>query len=207
MDLINKEHFVNNYKSKFGKALSENKKKNIFLITDAFEKDDNMKSLRWLAYILATGMHESNDTFEPVTEGYWIKPEAKRVRALYNYYLHNNPRALKSIFPNGYAGKAYYGRGRIVQLTHEFNYRFASLKLYNDMRLVDDPDIIIKDPSADIAITFRGMREGWFTGFKLENFFPLGLAKAEWKNARKIINGLDKAALIAGYAVKFYGLL
>ena len=36
-----------------------------------------MKSLRWLAYILATSMHESNDTFAPVVEGYWIKPESK----------------------------------------------------------------------------------------------------------------------------------
>lgn len=87
MNRINKEYFINNYHRLFGKKLSEEKKNNIFLITDTFEADEEMKSLRWLAYILATGMHESNDTFKPVVEGYWIKPEAKRLNVLYNYYL------------------------------------------------------------------------------------------------------------------------
>ncbi len=207
MNRIYKEHFEINYHRLFGKKLIDGKKKNIFAVTDAFEADEKMKSLRWLAYILATGMHESNDTFEPVAEGYWIKPEAKRINTLYNYYLKNNRGALRTIFPNGKNGSAYYGRGRIVQLTHDFNYRLASLKLYNDKRLLDDPDLIIKDISCDMAVTFRGMLEGWFTGFKLEQFFPLGSQKAEWKRARKIINGLDKAELIAGYAMRFYELL
>lgn len=207
MNRINKEHFINNYHRLFGKKLSEEKKNNIFTITDAFEADEGMKSLRWLAYILATGMHESNDTFKPVVEGYWIKPEAKRINALYNYYHKNNRNALKTIFPNGKAGAAYYGRGRIVQLTHDFNYRLASLKLYKDERLIFDPDLIIRDVSCDMAVTFRGMREGWFTGYRLKQFFPMSSSKADWRRARKIINGLDKAELIAGYAMKFYDLL
>lgn len=207
MNRINKEHFIINYVRLFGKKLSEENKKNIFTITDAFEDDNDMKSLRWLAYILATGMHESNDTFKPVVEGYWIKPEAKRLNALYNYYLKNNRGALRTIFPNGKSGTTYYGRGRIVQLTHDFNYRLASLKLYKDERLLIDPDLIIRDVNCDMAVTFRGMLEGWFTGYRLEQFFPLGSGKADWKRARKIINGLDKAELIAGYAMKFYDML
>lgn len=207
MNRINKEHFINNYHRLFGKKLNEEKKNNIFMITDAFEADEDMKSLRWLAYILATGMHESNDTFKPVVEGYWIKPEAKRLNALYNYYLKNNRGALRTIFPNGKSGAAYYGRGRIVQLTHDFNYRLASLKLYKDERLLNDPDLMIRDVSCDMAVTFRGMLEGWFTGYRLEQFFPPGSGKADWRRARKIINGLDKAELIAGYAMKFYDLL
>jgi len=207
MNTINKSHFTNNYHRLFGKKLSEEKKKNIFSITDAFEAEPEMKSLRWLAYILGTGMHESNDTFLPVVESYWIKPETKRVNALYNYYLKNNRAALKTIFPNGKTGAAYYGRGRIVQLTHDFNYRLASLKMYKDVRLLENPDLIINDIKCDMSVTFRGMLEGWFTGYRLEQFFPLGSQKADWKRARKIINGLDKAELIAGYAMKFYELL
>jgi hypothetical protein len=207
MERINKEFFESEYKSVFGKPLNGQKKQNIFVITDAFENDADMKSLRWLAYILATSMHESNDTFQPVVEGYWIKPDSKRISALYEYYRKNNPGALKTIFPNGKSGIAYYGRGRVVQLTHNFNYRLASEKLYGDDRLLKEPDMIITDPSCDLAVTFKGMLEGWFTGYKLEQFFPLSSDKAAWKSARKMINGLDKANLIAEYAMKFYDCL
>ncbi|MEO8514929.1 MAG: glycoside hydrolase family 19 protein, partial [Ignavibacteria bacterium] len=207
MEKLNKEYFENNYHRVFGRKISEEKKKNIFAITDAFVSDDDMKSLRWLAYILATSMHESNDTFAPVVEGYWIKPETKRVNALYNYYSKNNPGALKTIFPNGRTGAAYYGRGRVVQLTHDFNYKLASLKIYGDLRLYNNPDMIITDAACDMAVTFKGMLSGWFTGYKLEQFFPLGSNKANWAGSRKIINGMDRANLIAGYAMKFYDLL
>lgn len=207
MEQVNKPFFADEYKRLFGKALTSSKQAAIFAIVDAFNQDPEMKSLRWLAYILATSMHESNDTFQPVVEGYWIKPDSKRVGALYEYYRKNNPSALKTIFPNGKTGTAYYGRGRVVQLTHDFNYRLASEKLYGDNRLIDNPDMIINDAACDIAVTFRGMREGWFTGYKLNQFFPLSSDKANWKSARKIINGLDKANLIAGYAMKFYDCL
>ena len=70
-----------------------------------------------------------------------------------------------------------------------------------------DPVIKLNDAACDMAVTIRGMREGWFTGHRLEQFFPLGSNKANWRGARKIINGLDKANLIAGYAMKFYDLL
>lgn len=207
MNKIDKKHFVNNYRRLFGRGLTTAKEQAIFIITNAFEADPKMKSLRWLAYILATSMHESNDAFEPVVEGYWIKPDIKRVNALYNYYAKNNPGALRTIFPNGKNGNAYYGRGRVVQLTHDFNYRKASQKIYGDNRLFNNPDMIIKQAECDMKVTFNGMIEGWFTGFKLEQFFPLGSNKANWKGARKIINGLDKASLIADYAIKFYELL
>lgn len=207
MEKVNKEFFKSEYARSFGKQLTASKAAAIFTITDAFEKDPEMKSLRWLAYILATSMHESNDTFQPVVEGYWIKPDSKRVAALYEYYRKNNPGALKTIFPNGKTGTAYYGRGRVVQLTHSFNYRLASEKIYGDNRLFDNPDMIITDASCDLAVTFRGMLEGWFTGYRLNQFFPLSSNKANWRGARKIINGLDKATLIAGYAMKFYDCL
>ena len=50
----------------------------------------------------------------------------------------------------------------------------------------------------------RGMTEGWFTGLKLENYFPTHNPKwGDWVNARRIINGLDCAARIALYAQHF----
>jgi hypothetical protein len=57
------------------------------------------------------------------------------------------------------------------------------------------------------------MREGLFTGRKLGDYFPtdghpapVDLAEG-FRNARRIINAMDRAALIAGYAVDFYRLL
>lgn len=207
MSTVNKIHFINNYPVVFGRSLPVKKFGLIEKIIDAFDTCAFMVSLRWLAYVLATSMHESNDTFEPVKEGYWIKPESKRVNALYNYYLKHNPGALRTIFPNGKNGTAYYGRGRVVQLTHDFNYKKASLEIYGDLRLFDNPDMIITDPECDMLVTFPGMYKGWFTGYKLSQFFPLGSNKSNPVSARKIINGLDKANLIAGYYTKFYDLL
>lgn len=214
MSKADKTYFKEQYPKMFGRALlnesslrPDTRMVNIFQIIDAFDNSPEMESLRWLAYILGTSMHESNDTFAPVVEGYWIKPESKRVAALYNYYSKNNPKALRTIFPNGKYGTAFYGRGRVVQLTHDFNYKSASFKIYNDNRLYKNPELIITDVNCDMAVTFRGMLEGWFTGYKLAQFFPLGSNKANWAGARKIINGLDKANLIAGYAMKFYDCL
>jgi hypothetical protein len=50
-----------------------------------------------------------------------------------------------------------------------------------------------------------GMKEGWFTDRKLSDYITL--YKSDFRNARKIVNGMDKADLIAGYAVEYDKLL
>jgi putative chitinase len=52
---------------------------------------------------------------------------------------------------------------------------------------------------------FVGMEEGILTGKKFSDFF--NKAKEDWINARRIINGTDKAQLIAGHARKYYGAI
>jgi hypothetical protein len=47
--------------------------------------------------------------------------------------------------------------------------------------------------------------EGSFTGVKLANYFSSD--KDDWVNARRIINGLDKANLIAAYAKSYYAAI
>ena len=49
------------------------------------------------------------------------------------------------------------------------------------------------------------MMEGWFTGKKLSNYFDL--QKEDWRNARRIINVLDKADLIASYGKQYYAAI
>ena len=85
-----------------------------------------------------------------------------------------------------------------MQLTGRRNYAFASEKLGVDF--VGHPDRVM-EPRLAAAILFDGMDEGWFTGKKLANY--VGDGKTDYVNARRIINGTDKAAQIAGYAKAF----
>jgi hypothetical protein len=57
----------------------------------------------------------------------------------------------------------------------------------------------------DAQVMFEGMIRGSFTGKRLSDFF--NDAKTDWPNARKIINGLDRAEMIASYARQFHGAL
>jgi putative chitinase len=132
-----------------------------------------------LAYLLATAYHETAHTMKPVAEGYWIKnAEAWRKKNL-RYY-------------------PWYGRG-YVQLTWEANYKRASEELGVD--LIKNKDLAM-DPTIAAKIAVEGMVEGWFVpGQKLSKYITL--QKSDYVGARRIINGTDKAKLIAGYAVQY----
>ena len=90
----------------------------------------------------------------------------------------------------------YYGRG-YVQLTWDYNYKKAGNLLGVD--LVSNPEFALR-PSIAAQIIVRGMSEGWFTGKKLSDF-------TAFVSMRRIVNGTDKAALIADYARKFENAL
>ncbi|HKJ73896.1 MAG TPA: glycoside hydrolase family 19 protein, partial [Alphaproteobacteria bacterium] len=98
-------------------------------------------------------------------------------------------------------GQAYYGRG-YVQLTWKFNYVKACKKLGPDF--VNQPDLVMQ-PDHAAAILYRGMEEGWFTGKSLKTYF--GPNHTNWIDARRIINGTDRAKQIADYAKKFKAAL
>jgi hypothetical protein len=91
----------------------------------------------------------------------------------------------------------YYGRG-FVQLTWKENYQKASDLLGID--LVKNPDLAMLPKNA-ATIMFDGMINGWFTGHKLADYIKGTLC--DYVNARRIINGTDRAVEIAGYAVSF----
>jgi putative chitinase len=154
-------------------------------ILDEWE-DRDLKDLRQLAYMLATAFHETAQTMQPITEfgpkSYFSKYEGRK--------------DLGNTVPGD--GYKYRGRG-YVQLTGRRNYTLASKKIGVD--LVADPADAL-NPEVAAPIMFVGMAEGWFTGVKLSTYF--NAAKTDWKNARRIINGLDRADLIAGYARSFY---
>ena len=61
-------------------------------------------------------------------------------------------------------------------------------------------DAVRKYAAAKILV--RGCSEGWFTGKKLDDYLP-----GDYRGARRVVNGLDKADLIAGYAREFEAAL
>lgn len=94
-------------------------------------------------------------------------------------------------------GYLYRGRG-YVQLTGKANYTKATKKLGADF--VNSPDLAI-DPKHAADILVMGCTEGWFTGKKLSNY--LNDKVTDYRNARRVVNGLDDADLIASYAKVF----
>ncbi len=91
-------------------------------------------------------------------------------------------------------GLVYYGRG-YCQLTWEVNYeRFGKLL---GIDLVGHPERAL-DPGVAATILFRGMIEGLYTGRKLGDY--IAGARCDYIDARRIVNGTDRAAHIADLA-------
>lgn len=148
------------------------------------------------AYALATAFHETARTMQPVREAYWLSEAWRKANLRY--------------WP-------WYGRG-YVQLTWEANYRkadaeCAAVDLINPGDLMAKPDLAMR---CDIAahVMRKGMDEGWFAGdSKGRHCFGRHLprkgpaSEAQFTAARRIINGTDKAAAIATYALGFQSAL
>ena len=125
------------------------------------------------AYVLATTYHETAKTMEPVKEAYWLGEGWRKENLRY--------------YP-------WYGRG-YVQITWKRNYVKAGEELGLD--LTSDPDTVMK-PEISTEILVRGMKGGWFTGKKLDDY--INDNKKDYVNSRRIVNGTDKANDIALYA-------
>lgn len=149
--------------------------------------------LAYGAYALATAYHETAATMQPLKEyggtAYYMR--------LYDVTGQNPSRARRMGNAEPGDGARYCGRG-YVQLTWRVNYEKASGVTGID--LVADPDLAMQ-PDIAATILRHGMEEGWFTGKKLSDYLSGG--RRDYTNARRIINGTDKADLIAGHARAF----
>lgn len=140
----------------------------------------------WMAYGLATAFYEAH--FTPQDE--WGKGQGK-------------PYGL----PGRNRGQVPFGRG-LVQITHDDNYeRFdAGLglggALIRNYSLANDPDIAVR-------ILVWGMEHGKFTqgGRKLGKYIGERGTRAMFTEARRIINGQNKAEKIATYALGYQDAL
>jgi hypothetical protein len=97
----------------------------------------------------------------------------------------------------------YYGRG-YVQLTWKLNYANLGEALGLGNSLVFHPEHALEPQTAYRIMSF-GMRQGLFTSKKLSDY--INRKECDYVNARRTINALDRAELIASYAVQLEGIL
>jgi hypothetical protein len=174
----------------FGGALSQAQVDGFNIIFEAWRKVGSGNE-RDLAYILATAYHETARTMQPVRETL-ATTDAKAKERLTKAWKSGKLPWVKS----DYWSSGWFGRG-FVQLTHRANYVKAGEKLGVD--LVSDPSKAMI-PEVSALILVRGMQEGWFTGMTLAD-------AADFREARRVVNGTDRASQIAQYADAFLSAL
>jgi putative chitinase len=144
------------------------------------------KDTRWTAYALATTEHEGGKTFQPIRE-----------RGPKSYFAKYEPGTKLGIeLGNTEPGDGYLFRGGgDVMVTGRGHFRrFGELL---DIDLEGHPELVT-DPAVSLNIMKLGLERGLFTGRALADYF--NGKKCDWRNARRCVNGLDKADVIAGYA-------
>jgi predicted chitinase len=193
---INHTKFFNGYRDAFGR-LRQATVTGIELLGRQMEADKQITDLGWAAYMLATVKHECADTWRPITE--------RGAKSYFDKYETGTP--IGKRLGNTEAGDGWKYRGRgYVQITGRANYERLSkaLKLPSDENLIDHPENALI-PAVAYRIMSFGMRNGAFTGKKLSDYIS-GTSR-DYKNARRIINGLDQWQLIKGYAEDFERIL
>ncbi len=156
---------------------------------------------RWLAYMLATAHHETGRTMQPVRETFATTDD--RAIALLDAAWRRGKLLSVSVpyWRRDEEGRSWLGRG-LVQLTHRANYERMSR--ITGIDLVDHPERAM-EPDVAVDILFRGMETGAFTGRKLADYFSP--TRQDWTGARRIINGRDRAALVASYGRHYWAAI
>lgn len=186
----------------FGGKLTEGQVAGLKVILSAWDASGDGDDKK-LAYLLATTKHETAHTMQPIHE--------RGERAYFDKYEPETK--IGKRLGNTKKGDGYRFRGRgYVQLTGRNNYERASDRLGLPLlltsppqkQLIGDPDKALV-PAIAAMILIKGCLEGWFTTKKLGDY--INPSKADYVNARRVINGTDKAREIAEAAETFEAAL
>lgn len=194
MFTFDRTKFFDAYRSRFG-PLTHALVEAVEFLLGQIEQDNRFagseQDRRQLAYCLATFKWETQHTMRPIDE--FGTP------ALFNKRYGPQTAVGKRLGNTQEGGgDRFHGRG-FVQLTGRSNYRVAGKKFNQDLEA--NPELA-KQPDLAYQIAIQGMKEGWFTGKKLDQFIQPRKAP-EFEKARAIINGSDKAQTIADFARRF----
>lgn len=152
-----------------------------------FINADAWDDLRQVAYVLATTQHEVGGTYLPITE-----------RGAKSYFNKYEPGTLiGKRLGNIEAGDGYRYRGRgYCQITGRGNYlRFGDLL---EIELIAQPHLAL-EPAIAYSVMSLGMTQGLFTGRHLNRYINHRIC--DYVGARRVVNGVDRAELIASYAL------
>lgn len=167
-------------------------------LVDEMDKDKSI-SYPQAAYILATVWHETDQKMQPIKEygegrgriyGTWLKNSKGQLYCFKDGSMREA--YLYSDFPY-----LYYGRGE-TQNTWFANYEKLS-KVFG-VDFLRNPDLLLT-PEWSTKATIYSMKNGLYTGKRLDDY--IYQSKKDYVGARRIVNGTDRASLIAEYAVKF----
>ena len=195
------------YEKQFS-ALSAANKEGFKYILKTAKADTDLTSIPELAYMLATTKHETAHTFRGIGE------YGKGAGKTYGNEITVTDTKTKKVYKN-----KYYGRG-YVQITWGYNYQRIDHKLghgsypnkdktkvadYNKGFTISaptksiylNPEKALDKENAYVGLVW-GMQKGIFTGKKISNY--VNATKVDYVNARRVINGTDKANKIANYA-------
>jgi hypothetical protein len=164
----------------FGGKLNQGQVDGINYIVSSYNDATEIKtrSLRHLAYLLATTKHETAHTMQPIKE--------RGAKAYFNKYEPTTKigKALGNTDPGD--GYRYMGRG-YVQVTGRANYRKFGIE--------NNPYQAL-EPMVAARILIEGCEKGMFTGKKLSDY-------TRFYDMRRVVNGVDKASEIANIADNF----
>ena len=187
--MIDSKRFFEGYRTNFDQRLKQRKVDVLNILLGRMNEEFSVVGhISQFAYILATAYHETGGKMLPVKEirqRVAITSRQRRIRRLQDRYWYTG----------------YYGRG-LVQITWERNYR--AMSDYVGVDLITSPDLAL-NPVVAVDLLFYGSVLGKYTGKKLGDY--LNHEKKDYYNARRVINGTDKAALVAGYARVFEEIL
>lgn len=190
----------------FGGSLSKSQVEGMENLLNVWESHFNDGPLNELAYDLATAWWETGQTMQPITE--------RGPKSYFNKYEPGT--RIGKVLGNTQPGDGYRFRGEgHVQNTGRRNASVATKRINQlfglNVDLVKNPSER-GDPFISAISLFLGNREGWWTGKDIDDYIDDKDESddedlREFMNARRVVNGTDKAEKIGRAALHFENAL
>lgn len=185
--MINRKKLFDGFRnsSLFKGKLTQIQVDTINLFFDLFEERKTL--INQQAYILATVHPETWYTWKPIEEKGRGVGKRYGMRIKYSGVRYNDTTAI------------FYGRGYTQATWYEVYQKLTVLAIAQgkDWNFLQKPDLLLI-PKISAWATLEGMELGLYTGYKLSR--SVNRFRSDFYNARRVINGLDRAEEIAEYA-------